>query len=316
MLDETPNADDFIELRRDVVSRVHNLTREYLVGMPHLADLTKLNHEINKTRDMVASMSEEAATSLDLKELRGDMLSRVHNITRDYLANSPRNADLHALQKQLNSTNLKLKSFDDEVPTRGDLTNLKMEMWNHTREYIDKDSASMNKALARLSETKGYEHKFSGLKQPPHYSQIDDSQLSKLRANRPVYGWHGWFPALYTKVPTIVVGEDGTAAHPSALLDTGGPKVKASYFDLVRDPKTGEITFWTKEDDTGGTPWKQVDKIRVGFEAWTVANKTSTNAQFNGYVSPMPQQQAPMDGQQQQQARMDAASDEEARLQL
>ena len=60
MLDETPNADDFIELRRDVVSRVHNLTREYLVGMPHLADLTKLNHEINKTRDMVASMSEEA----------------------------------------------------------------------------------------------------------------------------------------------------------------------------------------------------------------------------------------------------------------
>ena len=141
-------------------------------------------------------------------------------------------------------------------------------------------------------------------------------KLSTLRANRPVYGWHGWFPALYTKVPTIVVGEDGTAARPSALLDTGGPKVKASYFDLVRDPKTGEITFWTKEDDTDGTPWKQVDKIRVGFEAWTVANKTSTNAQFNGYVSPMPQQQAPMDGQQQQQARMDAASDEEARLQL
>merc|ERR1719269_171230 len=64
------------------------------------------------------------------------------------------------------------------------------------------------------------------------------------------------------------------------------PKVAASYFDLVRDPKTGEITFWTKEDDTEGTPWRQVDKIRLGLEASTVGNKTTTNAQFNGYVSP------------------------------
>merc|ERR1711865_900744 len=36
----------------------------------------------------------------------------------------------------------------------------------------------------------------------------------------------------------------------------------------------------------GGTPWKQVDKIRMGLEASTSGNKTSTNAQFNGHVSP------------------------------
>jgi hypothetical protein len=307
MLTDTPNADDFIELRRDVVSRVHNLTREYLMGMPKAADLTKLHHEINKTQDMVADIGEEVATTLDLKELRGDMLSRVHNITREYLATMPRQSDIHALQRELNTTKLTLAGHNtaiDEMPTRAELSKMKMEMWNHTKEYLERDFLSLNKQMTQMAQA-SFAPKFSGLKQPPHYSQIDDSQLSKLRANRPIEGWHGWFPALQTKTPTVVVGEKETPKA-SALVDYGAPKVKASYFDLVRDPKTGEITFWTKEDDTDATPWKQVDKIRVGFEAWTADNKTTTNAQFNGYVSPMPSQQA--------QARMDAASDEVARL--
>merc|ERR1711865_271902 len=51
-LAETPNADDFIELRRDVVSRVHNLTREYFVGMPRQADVHMLKRELNKTKQV------------------------------------------------------------------------------------------------------------------------------------------------------------------------------------------------------------------------------------------------------------------------
>merc|ERR1711935_172974 len=99
-------------------------------------------------------------------------------------------------------------------------------------------------------------------------------------------GWHGWFSGLQDDKPyRKAVALDSEAAPPS---------VAASYFDLVRDPKTGEITE--------GTPWKQVDKIRMGLEASTVGNKTSTNAQFNGYVSPSSKE-------------LDAASDEAARLQ-
>ena len=138
--------------------------------------------------------------------------------------------------------------------------------------------------------------KFTGLKQPPHYSEIDDSsrKATRLTKKRSTDGWHGWFPGLQDDKPyRKAVALDSEAAPPS---------VAASYFDLVRDPKTGEITFWTKEDDTEGTPWKQVDKIRMGLEASTVGNKTSTNAQFNGYVSPSSKE-------------LDAASDEAARLQ-
>lgn len=55
-LADTPNADDFIELRRDVVSRVHNLTREYFVGMPRQADVHMLKRELNKTKEMLDVM--------------------------------------------------------------------------------------------------------------------------------------------------------------------------------------------------------------------------------------------------------------------
>merc|ERR1711934_890088 len=60
-------------------------------------------------------------------------------------------------------------------------------------------------------------------------------------------GWHGWFPALQDEKPY---------RKAIALDSEPFPSVSASYFDLVRDPKTGEITFWTKEDDTEGTAWR------------------------------------------------------------
>merc|ERR1712166_865421 len=266
-LAETPNADDFIELRRDVVSRVHNLTREYFVGMPRQADVHMLKRELNKTKEMLEDMLAESADVNDLKEMRGDLLSRVHNITREYLLTQPHFSDIHSLRRDLNAT----------------------------RDFLEKDYLSVNKALLSMSAQQLSGPKFTGLKQPPHYSEIDDSsrKTTRLTKKRSVDGWHGWFPGL---------ADDKPYRKAISLDSESEPKVSASYFDLVRDPKTGEITFWTKEDDTEGTPWKQVDRIRMGLEASTVGNKTSTNAQFNGYVSPSSKE-------------LDAASDEAARLQ-
>jgi len=294
-LADTPNADDFIELRRDVVSRVHNLTREYFVGMPRQADVHMLKRELNKTKEMLDVMIEESTDVDDLKELRGDLLSRVHNITREYLASQPHQSDIHSLQRELNATRLMVGELGtdlDERPSRTELAALKLEIWNSTRDYLEKDYISVNKALVKLKSQQISGPKFTGLKQPPHYSEIDDTRkTTRLSTKKNTDGWHGWFPGL----------ESDTYSKAVALEDTGAPKVAASYFDLVRDPKTGEITFWTKEDDTDGTPWKQVDKIRMGLEAVTSGNKTTTNAQFNGYVSPS--------------AKVDAQADEAARLQ-
>jgi len=297
-LAETPNADDFIELRRDVVSRVHNLTREYFVGMPRQADVHMLKRELNKTKEMLEDMLAESADVNDLKEMRGDLLSRVHNITREYLLTQPHFSDIHSLRRDLNATRLmvgELGTDMDERPTHADLAKMKLDVWNTTRDFLEKDYLSVNKALLSMSAQQLSGPKFTGLKQPPHYSEIDDSsrKTTRLTKKRSVDGWHGWFPGL---------ADDKPYRKAVSLDSESEPKVSASYFDLVRDPKTGEITFWTKEDDTEGTPWKQVDKIRMGLEASTVGNKTSTNAQFNGYVSPSSKE-------------LDAASDEAARLQ-
>ncbi len=297
-LAETPNADDFIELRRDVVSRVHNLTREYFVGMPRQADVHMLKRELNKTKEMLEDMLEESADVNDLKELRSDLLTRVHNITREYLAAQTHTKDIHAMQRELNDTRLmvgELGADMDERPTHAELAALKLEVYNHTRDYLEESYVSVNKALLRMTSQQNSGPKFTGLKQPPHYSEIEDSRkTSRLSKKKQLDGWHGWFPSL----------ESETLGSAAALVDTGAPKVAASYFDLVRDPKTGEITFWTKEDNTDGTPWKQVDKIRVGLEAWTAGNKTTTNTQFNGYISPSAKLE-----------EVDSASDEDARLQ-
>jgi hypothetical protein len=298
-LADTPNADDFVELRRDVVSRVHNLTREYFVGMPRQADVHMLKRELNKTKEMLEDMREETADFNDLKEMRGDLLSRVHNITREYLLTQPHQSDIHSLRRDLNATRLMVGELGtdlDERPTHADLAKMKLAVWNTTRDFLEKDYLSVNKALLSMSAQQVSGPKFTGLKQPPHYSEIDDSsrKTTRLAKKRSTDGWHGWFPGLQDDKPyRKAVALDSEAAPPS---------VAASYFDLVRDPKTGEITFWTKEDDTEDTPWKQVDKIRMGLEASTVGNKTSTNAQFNGYVSPSSKE-------------LDAASDEAARLQ-
>ena len=70
-LADLPDADDFVELRRDVVSRVHNLTREYFVGMPRQADVHLLKRELNKTKEMLEDMREDTTDWNDLKEMRG-----------------------------------------------------------------------------------------------------------------------------------------------------------------------------------------------------------------------------------------------------
>jgi hypothetical protein len=297
-LADLPDADDFVELRRDVVSRVHNLTREYFVGMPRQADVHMLKRELNKTKEMLEDMREDSADWNDLKEMRGDLLSRVHNITREYLLTQPHQSDIHALRRELNTTRLMLGELGtdlDERPTHADLAKMKREVWNTTKDFIEKDYLSVNKALLSMNAQHVSGPKFTGLKQPPHYSEIDDSsrKTPRLSKKRVTDGWHGWFPALQDEKPY---------RKAIALDSEPFPSVSASYFDLVRDPKTGEITFWTKEDDTEGTPWRQVDKIRLGLEASTVGNKTTTNAQFNGYVAPPSKE-------------LDAASDEAARLQ-
>ena len=293
---DTPNADDFIELRRDVVSRVHNLTREYFVGMPRQADVHSLKRELNKTQAMLDGMLEESTDVSDLKELRSDLLSRVHNITREYLQALPHQSDINALHRELNSTRLmvgELGTDMDERPTHADLADMKEKVWNSTRDNMN-DYLTANKALLQSLQMTGT--KFTGLKQPPHYSEIDETgrKTTRLTKKRRLDGWHGWFPDL----------DSNTLSEAATLVDAErAPKVTASYFDLVRDPKTGEITFWTKEDNTDATPWKQVDKIRMGLESSTVGNKTATNAQFNGYVSPPTS------------AKVDVAADEDARLQ-
>merc|ERR1739848_520662 len=111
--------------------------------------------------------------------------------------------------------------------------------------------------------------KFTGLKQPPHYSEIDDQRkTSRLSKKRSTDGWHGWFPALQDEKPY---------RKAIALDSEPFPSVSASYFDLVRDPKTGEITFWTKEAGgqnplgLGGIDGRQQDHHKRAVQRLRVA---------------------------------------------
>merc|ERR1711935_1032477 len=163
-------------------SRVHNLTREYFVGMPRQADVHLLKRELNKTKEMLEDMREESADFSDLKELRGDLLSRVHNITREYLLTQPHQSDIHSLRRDLNATRLMVGELGtdlDERPTHADLAKMKLAVWNTTRDFLEKDYLSVNKALLSMSAQQVSGPKFTGLKQPGELGTRD-----LLRAHR------------------------------------------------------------------------------------------------------------------------------------
>merc|ERR1712194_936100 len=96
----------------------------------------------------------ESADFSDLKDLRGDLLSRVHNITREYLVTQPHQSDIHSLRRDLNATRLMVGELGtdlDERPTHADLAKMKLAVWNTTRDFLEKDYLSVNKALLSMS---------------------------------------------------------------------------------------------------------------------------------------------------------------------